>query len=279
MKQVQKIVLVAVSITQILCAQTATSYYTSFDTPAEQANWNIYRKGEISPFTWTVEPTGYSGANCLRHDYPVASTSLTVDWYVSPVFNFAAGGNIDSLRVNFSGWSVPSNADTVALFLLTGSKDPALATSKTRLFDFRGADYTNDGLWKLKTNISIPGKAGQSYIAFKYVTTSFWLDVKFDNLRVKANSTVGLPENSAEEELLLFPNPANKSISLSGGALSQNQSFRLNIYSLMGEKLVSMPIVRGIPLDHKLSSGIYFYQLENQYEEVLNHGRIIVKSD
>ncbi len=174
-------------------AQTSLPYFTGFDNSLQQAGWQEFRKGDPAVYQWTLtNMSPYSSSTHLRHDYPVGGTFETNDWYVSPPFNFSAGGKIDSVRAYFSGFSKPGDFydDTVAIYLLQGSPDPALATSHTLLFDFRGANYQNDDVWRKFSNISIPPTAGQSYIAFYYKTVISWLDVRFDNLSLSANALV-----------------------------------------------------------------------------------------
>ncbi len=174
-----------------LNAQTPLPYFTGFDNLQGQTGWTTYKKISTTSSSWnyvSAPPnySAYSTPSCAIHFYPVGD--LTLDWLVSPPFNFSAGGNIDSVRYAFAGFSpTPLVADTVAIFLLRGSPDPDLATSKVQLIDFRNTNYINDGVWRISTNIPIPAGPGQSFIAFKYKASSSWLDVRFDNLALKAN--------------------------------------------------------------------------------------------
>ena len=188
MKKSLKIIATLIITVHSLSAQTALPYFTNFDTPASQTGWTSYRNGSVSSSNWTIASSGYSPQQCLVHFYPVGGSSVTVDWFVSPPFNLSAGGNIDSLRTNFSGFGNPGGTDFISIYLLVGSPNPTLAVTKTLLYNFAGTSYTNDAVWRLKTNIAIPSYTGTAlaYIAFKYETTNNWLDVKFDNLRIKS---------------------------------------------------------------------------------------------
>jgi hypothetical protein len=170
-------------------SQTSLPYITGFDNTTEQAGWTLYRKGSTigSPWAYSIQSQlPYSGTKCLIHYYPVGEQTL--DWFVSPAFDFSAGGKIDTLRFAFTGFSsAPSSSDTVAVFLLSGSPDPDLATAKISLIDFRNANYVNDDVWRDTNTIVIPPTAGLSYIAFKYKGSSSWLDVRFDNLALSSS--------------------------------------------------------------------------------------------
>ena len=152
-------------------AQTSLPYFTAFDNAGQQSGWTEYRLGEENAFyEWnysTMQP--YTAPNCLAHNYPVGGENLLDDWFVSPEFDFSGGGMLDSLHHAFSGFGVPGAGDTVAIYLLHGSQDPAVAT-KTLLMDFRGADYTGDGAWRRLDPIAIPAQSGESYIAIRYST-------------------------------------------------------------------------------------------------------------
>ena len=169
--------------------QTALPYFTGFDNTAEQAGWTLFRKGSTisSPWAYSLQSQlPYSGPKCLVHYYPVSEQTL--DWFVSPPFDFSSGGKIDSIRFAFTGFSPnPANADTIAIFLLTGNADPDLATSKVQLIDFRNTNYVSDDVWRDTANVIIPASPGLSYIAFKYKGSSSWLDVRFDNLALSSS--------------------------------------------------------------------------------------------
>ena len=263
-------------------SQTLTTYYTNFDTPAAQTGWTQYRKGSLSANGWAFDVNGYTTPSCLAHYYPVTSSAPTDDWYVSPAFNFAAGGKIDSLRTNFAGFGTPQSGDTIAIFLLAGSANPSQATARFKLVEFKGSDYVNDGLWKLKTNVNIPAQSGQSYIAFKYYTAnSNWLDVKYDNLRIKINSTVGLSTFKKDDnQISVFPNPVKNQLvfttKLSGNF---NEQLNLKIYNTLGAVALNTYIQYGENIIPLLENGIYIYQLMGSNQNLLTSGKIIIRKD
>lgn len=200
-------------------AQVAMPYATGFDTDAQKSGWQQFRKGAQSEFyEWEYNAAGaYTAPGCLVHNYPVGGSSYTDDWFVSPAFSLPQGGKIDSLYTSFAGFGLPSTADTLAVYLLSGSADPALATAKTLLYDYRDTRYSNDNTWRNSagTAINIPNTPGLCYIGIRYKTVANWLDVKFDNISIRSNSTTGISERSRTGIALnIAPNPASNSLSI-----------------------------------------------------------------
>lgn len=194
-------------------------YFSGFDTEAQKQGWRMYELGvQNALYNWNFTSVGaYSETECVFHGYPVGGTQAKDDWLVSPPFDLKEGGNIDSIRTHFSGFGTVGIADTIAIYLLKGGQHPDSAISKKMLFDFRGSEYVNDGLWNLKTDIAIPSDSASStnvyYIAFRYKTIANWLDVKFDNFSIKTNSSMGMARVSDfEKHLNIYPNPAENGI-------------------------------------------------------------------
>lgn len=258
---------------------TAT-YSTGFDNTAGKAGWMKYRKGDTGPNDFVYSTNAYSPATSLYHGYPVGGSVATIDWFVSPGFDFSSGGKIDSLRAAFSGFGMPAVADTVALYLLKGSADPALATSTTLLFDFRGADYANDNTWRKFTNINVAATAGQSYIGIKYKTVSNWLDVKFDNISVSASHTIiatGISNTAnTNEAISLYPNPVEKYLTVSAPEkLSGELSVRL--FNILGELVLEKSFIEKTQILLEQPKGVYFYQVADTGSRVIKSGKLIVQ--
>lgn len=190
-----------------LCAQTPLPYFTGFDNAAQKTGWTEYRKGSTSNGGWDYTSlSAYTAPSALVHSFPVGGTAPTTDWFVSPAFNFSNGGRIDSIRRTFAGFGSPGESDTIAIYLLTGSPDPSLASSAVLLYDFK-TNYTKTGEWELDSGINIPSKSGSSYIAFKYSTTENWLDVSFDNIRISGKTNTGIRQIVASSGFTIYPNP------------------------------------------------------------------------
>ncbi len=188
-------------------------YYTGFDTEEEQAGWVQYEMADTFLYNWSFGYGGYSSPRAISHSYAPASDVIIGDnWMVSPSFSISNGGILDSVRYKFSGFSTPQEGDTIAIYLLNGSQNPALASSKILLFDFRGDVYTNDYKYHIKTNISLPPLDGKSYLAIRYRNnewSSNWLTVAFDNISI-SDPTVGIQDEiTNSSEIKVFPNPSN----------------------------------------------------------------------
>jgi hypothetical protein len=284
-KQLLLTTVMFIHVISALRSQIITNTYsTGFDNAAEQAGWTQYKTGVQTGFSdYDIVPNdAYSAPNCLYHPYPVGGSEETIDWYVSPVFDFSAGGKIDSLRCAFSGFGNPATDDTVAIVLLKGSQNPALATSKVLLYDFRGADYANDDTWRRFTNINIPATSGQSYLAFKYRTVINWLDIHFDNLTVRSSHTgtfTALAEQSNTEQILLFPNFVEKNgpVTIRQNA-SQEEKIQVKLFNILGALVYEKAIdeqENSFIIDQP--AGTYIYQITRQNGTVLKAGKLIVQ--
>ena len=250
-----------------------THYYSGFDAVEQLTGWAEYRKGDQGLYKWNISSFGaYTAPNVLAHNYPVGGSTVTDDWYVSPVFDFSAGGMIDSMRYSFSGFGVPNNGDTVAIYLLNGSKDPALATSKILLKDYRGSDYNNDNTWRKQSPITIPAISGQSYIAFRYYTIANWLDLKYDNFSVSWQEPTGI-KSADDQEMHIFPNPTKDVLTLKLPADEYN--FRL--FDLFG-KIISEGKFSGSGYKIDVSefdAGFYFLEIKSA--EILYTKKIAIQ--
>jgi hypothetical protein len=254
-----------------LLAQVSYPYYNSFDDATAQAEWQEYRKGATANAGWEYTTFGsYSAPECLIHFYPVGGSQPSVDWFVSPQFDFSIGGSIDSLRYAASGFGFVSPDDTVAICLLLGSRDPDSATV-TILYDFRDTAYMNDNVWRKLENIQIAPTTQEAYIAFKYVTTVNWLDVRFDNVAVSGNG-LSQPEQNGIAETLIFPNPANSYIEIA----QHSEITQITLYGLDGEKLAEKPIEGNRRVDVSAWKGVVFYELTNQKGAVVQGGKLML---
>jgi hypothetical protein len=237
-------------------------YYSGFDNSTEKAGWKEFREGVTGSYNWnysSFEP--YSMMDCLSHDYPVGGTLVTDDWFVSPPFNFSSGGKIDSLRYNFSGFSVPSTDDTLAIYLLVGSQNPSLATNKILLFDYRDTNYKRTNTWLKKTNVIIPSKVGSCYIAIKYRTISHWLTVKFDNISITSNALSSI-ENSQADMFKVFPNPSNSELTIRVSNSLNALASTFILYNSEGKEVCNKQFVNELKLDiSNLSKGVYSYRI------------------
>lgn len=269
------ILLLQVSLSK---AQTSLPYYTGFDDATQTAGWQAFRKGNADPnYRWMYATfTKYSAPYSLFHHYPVGGTVMTDDWFVSPGFSIPSGGRVDSIRSAFSGFGLPATADTVAIYLLRGSPDPALATSKTLLLDYRGADYSNNDTWTAHT-FSLAAATGTCYLAVRYKTVNNWLDVKFDNLKISSNATTSMRKSTVQEGTLkVYPNPASEELRISFDH-QQAAPVLIKIYNALGELQIEQNILEHEPLHLDLKNGTYFYTILMGSGESYKSGKLIVQ--
>lgn len=221
-------------------AQVALPYSTGFDNAGEQSGWEEYRLSAGTQFYFwnysTANP--HSAPNCLAHNYPVGGSSVTDDWFVSPMFNLEDGGMIDSIWHSFSGFGAPQTADTLAIYLIIGSQNPSLASERILLHDFR-TGYENDNVWRNTTDIEIPNAAAHSHIAIRYKTVVNWLDVRFDDIQISGNNTAGIkPQLAFQNEVVLFPNPAKEFLYISSDSFQIGETVKLSVFDMMGKNII-----------------------------------------
>lgn len=221
-------------------AQTPLPYYTGFDEGISTPGWQEFRKGVTINWGWLGSEDYISPPGSLYHIFPdasTASTDTTVDWFVSPPFDFSGGAIIDTLYAGiYSVGGPPHPEDFIGLYLLNGSPDPSLATTVALLVDFTLFPNGIGGGWNYTTNILIPPTAGASYIAFKYIATNNNFQAGFDNLYISALST-GIKSVTAEAELDVYPNPAANHLTIDLG--SQNEKVQVTIADLNGKVIYS----------------------------------------
>ena len=259
-------------------AQVALPYYSGYDTAGEKAGWAEYKKAATTFSHW-----GYAGANafsapnCISHDYsPSTGITLTDNWFVSPGFSLNNGGTLDSIRYMFSGFSVPQEGDTIALYVLHGSQDPALAESKTLLFDFRDSEYVTGFAYHMKENIALPAFDGLSYLAVRYRNTdcsSKWLTVNFDNVAI-SGGTVGVHEVENEaDQISIYPNPASDMVRVD----TKSQIESLDIFDITGARIKSLRTAEiGNTIDvSSFSKGIYLMRFNTGGAGLIK--RIVIK--
>lgn len=242
------------------------------DFEADDGEWVEYRLGETTEdfYTWEIS------LGELRHNYPVGGSETTDDWMVSPAFDFSNGGMIESLDYKFSGFGFPFGIDTIALYLVSGSQNPAEADELTLLHLFTDENYNPDNNWYTLEDISIPPTEGSSYIAFRYQTVVNWLDAAFDDLAITGTPLSDNVESNRDDVLHLYPIPARDVLNIS----SANKIISLKLYDLTGavvlEELLheNNPKV-GLPT---LPEGVYIAEITDDKARVSSRRVLIEKS-
>jgi hypothetical protein len=245
-------------------AQVTLPYVTGFDNDQQKAGWQLYKKGAHSPAVpqeWTYTSVGaYTPSQALYHGYPVGATEVSDNWWVSPSFSIPDGGVLDSIFMQFSGFGVPQNLDTVAVYLLVGNSNPDLATSKILLRDYRGEHYENDGVWRNLHNIPLPSQSEACYLSIRYSTISNWLDVKFDNIHISSNTETNISSYQFDKKTEIYPNPIrNGFINVNSGHAFE----RYAINNIMGQLIQEGVYQSKIDVSN-LTQGMYIIRLVDQ---------------
>lgn len=256
-------------------AQVALPYHTGFDSPAEQADWTQYRKGINSQFQeWEFDNAqSFSPSLSLIHYYQVGGSEVMDDWFVSPSFDISGGGQLDSIRYYFSGFGIPNDQeDTVFIYLLNGSADPDLATTKQELFRFDAANYQNDNTWRKLDPVALPPLSGSSYLAIRYRTIANWLDVRFDNVSISGSSTAETAALTLDGARV-YPNPAVDAIFIDS---PETGAHRLTVFDAAGKIVYSSVTMTGEPLYPLLDAGCYHYRLSCGKNAAAITGKLII---
>ncbi|MBX9448911.1 MAG: T9SS type A sorting domain-containing protein [Taibaiella sp.] len=239
-------------------AQVSLPYYTGFDNDDERSGWQQFKTGASGTEWFFTDIAPYSGSHCLYHNYPVGGTEITDNWFVSPAFEIPDGGWIDTFYHSFSGFGIPASDDTVAVYLLVGSPDPALASERLLLLDFRGAQYKNDNLWYYSAGTELPAREETCYLGFRYRTVVNWLDVKIDHVKVSSHSPSSIDPGIIQDfAVQLYPNPVtNKVLNID----SKHAFERISIYNMAGQEVYASGYKNRIQLPN-LVSGTYLIRL------------------
>lgn len=216
---------------------TPLPFYENFDT-GSMAGWTKFTRGVANgDIKWapTIHSI-YSEPFALTYTCSGAGTSNIVDeWCVTPAFAFPAGGKIDSMRSFSYPGNMPGSADTLAVYLLQGSPDPALATSKQLLYDFRGANNPQ-GVWNKASSVNIPAATGNCYIAFRYKVLNNCLSLFIDNLHISGNAANKIGGMyKAGEDFTVGPNPVTGVLSIE----TRKEFAKMSVYESSGKKVFS----------------------------------------
>ncbi len=229
-------------------AQTPLPYYTGFETTAEKAGWVEFSQGNISTETWSLGVSGFGATNTLISPNAEFTSSTFADtiiqWYVSPGFNFHAGGKLDSLSIYvFQASGTPVASDSIVLYLLKGSNNPLLATSRIRIANLTPMAKGFGGRLRDTGNFVIPPTSGTSYLAFKYFGVYDWFQVYIDSIYLSGNPTTKINMlNEQEQVISIYPNPANTEMKI----LFRNDDAKkasMIITNIMGQKMLTHDIV------------------------------------
>ena len=259
LKKLYAFIITAIIISVSASAQTPLPYYWGFD-----ASWQEFRKGVTASYGWLgsdVNPHSAPGNLYHENDFSAASTDTTIDWFVSPQFDFSGGAIIDSVFAEIGNLFL-TPVDFIGLYLLNGSPDPSFATTATLLKDFTSFPNGPGGGWGITTNIIIPSTAGASFIAFKYIGTNTNFIVEFDDLYISANTT-GIENVNTNAEINLYPNPANNHLTIALGR--NNKKVDVTIADITGKIIYSTTASDTQKIEvntHDFAEGIYIVQIQ-----------------
>ena len=279
MNKLIKITTIAIIVLFGQSLHAQSTYYTGFDTDGERANWTQTRKGKTGPAKWEIIGNATT-ARWLAHSAPTgdADKDSLVDWYASPKFDFSEGGAIDSLKFNYFCFMNTFFAEQVVqVYLLVGSTDPALASSKTLLADFTSI-YSGDRLWNDTGNFVIPNTPGDCYIAFKFVAIDGWSTISFDNIYITSNKVTSIVKPQVfNKDIYLYPNPSKGGIQLSLPIdFNASKGLKIELFNAFGQMVYSEHIGTSQSLELNLPKGNYFYYIKDLNGEIIQQNKLIL---
>jgi len=274
------LLIAAILVTSTLHTQTPLPYASGFDNAAQQAGWQLFRKGYLSNYPWTIAPFfAASAPNKLWHDYNVAgeATDTIRDWYVSPGFDLSGGGAL-SLNVNvFSIMGSTTPSDGLKVMLLTGNSDPALAKSVVEVEDLTGL-VTNTDAWTSVGPLAIPATVGTSYIAFMYQATTNWFTPGVDDISITGSGTGMAEPVGAPLGTTVFPVPATGrvTITLSDPASTSGPAL-ITVLNDVGQVVLERSFSRSMELNGILVAGMYAYRITDRMSGRVGVGRFVIQ--
>ncbi len=256
-------------------AQTPLPYFTDFETTAQRAGWTQYTRGNVSTYLWTLGNSGLTSSptQLMSPSMEFAnSTDTAIQWYVSPGFNFHTGGRVDSFSIFVMEPSQMTVTDSIILYLLQGSPDPSLATSKRRLANLNGMVQGLSGTMRDTGHFIIPPTSGTSYIAFKFYSTNDWFTVTIDSIYISGNSLTQIQNpNEDRSQFSVYPNPADAMVEVAfTNATLVNKT--VCIIDAIGREVASQSIPCGTLSTNistnQLPSGFYYLKIVSEGSEM-----------
>lgn len=257
--------------------QTPLPYTTGFDNASQQQGWQFFREGFEGPYEWGFSSgNAHSAPTCLWHDYNVGGggSEPLVDWAVSPALDLSDGATLD-LWVNvYSIMGTATENDRVAVYLLVGSADPAVATL-TELDDFTDR-VTNTTTWEALPTIDIPATAGTCHLGFQYRSTTNWFTPGVDDVSVTSNGT-GIRQVLTEADIRLYPNPVADVLTIEvRDARYAGETLQLKVVDARGALVLQRPFAAQATVRASLGNGRYSYHIEDAQGTILKRGDLLV---
>lgn len=230
--------------------------------------------------TWThVSYTGYNSSRSLLmnafQNYPndvdeIYSPSFNMAYLTPATLSFKYAGSShgtvaadiqDALKVYYS-------TSCGATWTILPGGTISNATLANNGYSAGFFTPTSASQWTTKT-ITLPGAANNQNVRFKFVFEAGPEpnNVYIDDINI--NGTVGIAENTNAFDLMIFPNPANQSATISYH-LTNKSDVKLEVVDVLG-KVVSVPVntsqsegdykVTLSRYDNRLTNGVYFIKL------------------
>ena len=153
------------------------------------------------------------------------SNSVTTDFNN----NIIITGNFQSPIVTF-GTDTITNADSANIFIVKYDPSGNVLWAKST-----GRGSATSIISDLNNNVIIMGGFWSASIAFGTTVLSNVSEGSYDIFIAKLNGSVGVFENNVQDEIIIYPNPANNNIII--GNIAHNKDAIISIYDAQGQML------------------------------------------
>ncbi len=221
-----------------------------------------------SIYTWNTQATLTDSTIANPLAFPSVQTDY---WVMGEDTNGCIGRDTLSTFVSVSPIAMITHTspnDTLDIGIPNGGDIQFFSTSSTNALTF----FWDFGDSSPTTTDTIPVHTYSSTGVFTVMLIAYnggCIDTVYATITV-INSTVSIEENSLEDIISIYPNPAKSDLTVNFGSL-KNEVVKMNIYSSVGRLIKSSSTLSNnqFKIDiRNLANGIYFIQLETNKNSI-----------
>jgi hypothetical protein len=240
--------------------------------------WNFNYENDSS--YWTIQNTDVNNSNCLKLnnfkvnyadpcDIPNQTINIGIDHLISPSFNFSDGNKfLVSFKYAGAKYNLTDNTNLKIYITSPGFSNNQFMLLKTITKDslFSAGHYTVDysnpleNHWRQTSFVftkNMNADNSNLRLIFEFEALARTNNVFIDDFRI--DKVVGVEEINLEEELSIFPNPADNLLSFS----SKNTIKSIKIIDSFGKEIICLKNPEKSIDVSSLALGLYYIQLES----------------
>lgn len=199
-------------------------FIESFEYHGDYDKWTVVNHYDDNKSWFLDSLTAYTGTNCISVNNYGGSAPM-VDEIISPVYDLSAVENPTlTFRLNFTLRN-SNNNDQLQIFLSnncgktwTSAYLKAAPSLLNTSIAFQTASYIpsagSDSDWRLeKVNLNPAIATGQLRLKFVF-TSGGGNNLYIDDINIEGNNTTGLSKEESSGDLIVYPNPAGKTLNI-----------------------------------------------------------------